>query len=223
MRSESLDIAELHWTWLHGDRQFAFVKARDTTDFPWLTARDLPRLVLFAARYAASGDPTRSTPTVTDPDGIDFDVRDPALARRLAEELGGPVWLLRLGRGAFDAMPVSLVTTTAVEAVGRAHGAPVALARFRSNIVIRPDDPAVTEQDWLGSSLAFGAGANPPRLHLDWAIPRCAIVGIDPGSATRDAGLLRTLVRRFGNAFGCYAAIQAPGQVRIGDRVRLVR
>ena len=52
MGPEPLEEAELHWTWLHGDRQYAFVKAADTSDFPWLTARDLPSLVRFTARYA---------------------------------------------------------------------------------------------------------------------------------------------------------------------------
>ena len=37
MRAESLDTAALHWTGLHGDRQYAFCRAADRLDFLWLT------------------------------------------------------------------------------------------------------------------------------------------------------------------------------------------
>ena len=144
MRAEPLAQADLHWTWMHGDRQYAFVKAAATSDFPWLTARELPRLLQFTARYLRADEPGHSRLIVTDPDGTEFDIRDPGLMTRLTAEAGMKLWLLRLGRGAFDAMPISILATTTVAAVERAHGAPVAVERFRANLVIRPDDPAVS-------------------------------------------------------------------------------
>ncbi len=219
MASEALAHADLHWTWLHGDRQYAFVRAEDTSHFPWLTARAVPRMVQYHPHYTGPEDP-KSALEITDPDGRVFDIRDPALCARLSDEAGEPIRLLRLGRGAYDAMPVSILTTTMVASVKAAHGAPVTAARFRANILIEPDEPGVTEQDWLGSSLAFGSGA---QLHVDWAIPRCAMIGIDPVTAVRDAGLVRLVAQRFGNAVGAYCAVQAPGGVRVGDRGRLAR
>ncbi len=221
MRAEALDAAALHWTGLYGDRQYAFCRSRDRSDFPWLTGRQVPGLVLYAARYSDPEDPQHARVRVAAPDGMECDVGDPALAERLAEAAGVPVRLLRLGRGAFDAMPVSMLATTAVEAISRAHGAPVASGRFRANLVIRPDDPAVSERDWLGRPVAFGDGPEPPSLRLDWPIPRCAMVAIDPATAARDAVVLRTVVRRFRNEVGAYCSVQAPGLIRVGDRVRL--
>ena len=219
MGAELLDAAALHWTGLQGDRQYAFCKAADTSDFPWLTGRDLPDLVLHVARYAGPGDPRRARVHVLAPDGAERDGADPALAARLAEAAATPVRLLRLGRGAFDAMPVSLLTETTGAAVSRAHGAPVGLDRFRANLVIRPDDPAATERDWLGRTLWFGDGPDPPGLHLDWPIPRCAMIALDPVNAVRDPAVLRIVVRQFANEIGVYCAVQSPGMLRLGDRV----
>ena len=219
MRAEVLDAAALHWTGLHGDRQYAFCRAGDRSDFPWLTGRQIPGLVLHAARYSGP-DPRLARLRVTAPDGAEGAIDDPGLAQRLSETLERPVRLLRLGRGAFDAMPVSVITTTTGEAVSQAHGALVALDRFRANLGSRPDDPAATERDWLGRALALGDDPDPPVLRLDWPIPRCAMVAIDPATAVRDPGVLRTVVQRFGNEVGVYCAVQAPGRIRVGDRVR---
>jgi len=219
MCAEPLEAAALHWTGLHGDRQYAFCRAADTSDFPWLTGRVLPDLVLHSARYSDPQDPGRARVRVVAPGGTEHDVADPALAACLAEAAGAPVRLLRLGRGAFDAMPVSVITTNTADIIGQAHDGPIGLDRFRSNLVIRPDDPAATERDWLGRAVAFGDGTDRPGVRLDWPIPRCAMVAIDPDTALRDASVLRTVVQRFGNEVGVYCAVQAPGVVRVGDTV----
>jgi len=219
MRAEPLEAAALHWTGLQGDRQYAFCKAADTSDFPWLTGRTLPDLVLHSARYTNPMDPARARVRVVAPDGTEFDVADPALAARLAEAAATPVRLLRLGRGTYDAMPVSVITTNTADIIARVHGEPVVLDRFRSNLVIQPDDPAATERDWLGRTLTFGDGADLPGLHLDWPIPRCAMVAIHPETAARDASVLRTVVQQFSNQVGVYCSVQAPGVVRVGDQV----
>ena len=221
MQAEPLQAAELFWTGLHGDRQYAFVKADNTSAFPWLTARDLPDLVLHRARYADPDDPRRARVKVVAPDRAAFDLADPALASRLAQRSGHPLHLIQTGRGAYDAMPVSVLATTAAEAVGAAHGAPVGATRFRANVLIQPYDPAATDADWRGRSLLFGDGPDAPGLRLDWAIPRCAMVAIDPATAARDPSVLRTVVQRFGNRVGTYCAVHRPGTIQVGDRVRL--
>lgn len=219
MRAEPLEAADLHWPWLHGDRQYAFVKTTNTSAFPWLTARDVPSLVKFAARYDKPGDPAHSAVVVTDPEGAEFDIRDAGLTARLSEAAGVPVRLLRLGRGCFDAMALSLLTTTMAEAVEQAHGSPVAIERFRANVVIKPDDLDTTERAWLGQLLTCGAeGA---QLGADWAIPRCAMVGIDASTGSRDAALVRTVAQRFDNRVGVYCSVRRPGSIAVGDVVTI--
>lgn len=220
MRAEPLEAAALHWPWLHGDRQYAFVKESNTSAFPWLTARDVPDLVRFGARYDKPDDPAHSAVMITDPQGTEFDIRDPALSALLSDAAGAKVWLLRLGRGCFDAMAVSVLTTTTAAAVERAHGGAVAIERFRANLVIRPDNAGETEQAWLGRSLAVGAeGA---CLDVGWAIPRCAMVGIDAATGARDPAVVRTVAQRFDNRVGVYCSVRRPGIIRVGDAVALM-
>ena len=213
MRPEALETVELHWTGLVGDRQYAFVRGADRGAFPWLTGRQVPALVLHRASYA-SDDP-RGAVEVIRPDGRGCGVDDPALAEDLAAAAGEPVRLMRLSRGAYDAMPVSVLRTTDAAAVEEAHGASLGLARYRSNIVIEPASGAPAR--WNGLALRFGDGA--ARVRADWSIPRCAMVTLDPDTAERDPLVLRTLVQRFGNKVGTYCAVMAPGLIRVGDTV----
>jgi len=222
MQAESLQRADLHWTGLHGDRRYAFIKAANTSGFPYLTGRDMPELVLHRARYAEPADLKRSRVQVTGPDGAEYDLWDPELAQQLGDAAGGTVRLMQVERGLFDAMPVSLLTTHTAASIEAAHGAPVGLDRFRANIVVRPAVPGMTERDWLGGTVTFGDDPAAPGLRLDLEIPRCAMVAIDPVTAAKDAAILRTVVQRFGNRVGAYCAVTAPGGIRVGDRVRLV-
>ena len=48
MSGEPLDVADLGWHGLDGDRRLAFRRADDLGGFPWLTATKLPELILFA-------------------------------------------------------------------------------------------------------------------------------------------------------------------------------
>lgn len=234
MRAEELRQVELHWTGLYGDRRYAFVRTADRTHFPWLTGRQVSGLVLHRAQYSDPADPRRAQVRVTAPDGQEYDAFDPLLAERLGEAAGEEVRIIQIGRGAFDAMPVSVLTTTTVEQIGQAHGAPVGPARFRSNILIEPPSGGIgTERDWTGhggsgygggtATLQFGDGPAAPRIRLDWAIPRCAMVAIDPDTAAKDAKVLRTVVQRFANEVGTYCAVEAVGTIAVGEPVYLLR
>ena len=48
MSGEPLEVADLGWHGLDGDRRLAFRRADDRGGFPWLTATKLPELILFA-------------------------------------------------------------------------------------------------------------------------------------------------------------------------------
>lgn len=214
MGAAALETAELHWTGLAGDRQHAFVRTADRSSFPWLTGRQVPGLVLHQAEHA-DGD-ARAPVRVTRPDGSRCAIDDPALAAELAEAAGEEIRLMRLSRGAYDAMPVSVLTTADAAAVERAHGAALGWARYRSNLVIEPagDGPAA----WDGMELRFGDGT--ARLRADWGIPRCAMITLDPETAARDPAVLRTVAQRFSNEVGTYCSVVAPGTIRLGDLVR---
>ena len=136
MAGEPLAQAELRWNGLHGDRQSSFYQRGDHGRFPWLSARDLPSLVLYRSAYAAPEDPRRSQIHVTTPQGERHAIRAPELIHQLAEAAGKELDLRQVGRGTFDAMPVSVVSTATHAALDAVHGASVDPRRFRSTIVI---------------------------------------------------------------------------------------
>jgi len=201
---------------LEGDRQFAFLKSNNHTRFPWLTARDVPSLILYRAAFLDPTDLRRSKVGVLSPDGTDYDLEDPLLASELAELAGEPVQLLEMGRGAFDDAPVSVITTSTMAHLAASHGGAIDVARFRANIVIEPTDAKIRERDWLGGMLTFGDDPAPARLRADTPIARCAMITLDPGTARKDVSIMRTVARKFANQIGVYGEPQAPGMIRPG-------
>jgi uncharacterized protein YcbX len=215
MAGEPLEEAELGWTGLAGDRRYSFLRSSSRSHFPWLTGREVSSLVRHAARYQQPDNLRHSPVQVTDPAGDVIALDDPALAARLAAEAGEPVALMHLGRGAFDSMPVSLVTTGSLARLDAAHGAALDARRFRINIVIESE---AEEAAWQSRRIGIGA----VELMVSGPAPRCAMVTICPDTARRDATVLRTVAQQFGNALGIYAATARCGPIRLGDAVRLL-
>src|SRR5262245_63724047 len=56
MSGELLEVAELGWHGLEGDRRLAFRRVDDRGGFPWLTATKLPDLILFAPQRRGPAD-----------------------------------------------------------------------------------------------------------------------------------------------------------------------
>ncbi|MBN8875595.1 MAG: MOSC domain-containing protein [Rhodospirillales bacterium] len=221
MRAEPLEVGDLRWTGLHGDRQYAYLKQTDRGRFPWLTGRDVSELVLWRARYEDPADPRGAALRVTTPDGEEHAADDPAVLAHLAAAAGEPIGLLQIGRGCFDAMPISVLATTTEAALDTLHGAPLGTRRFRANVVIRTDAAAGREVDWCGRSLRFGEAADAAQVAVDWAIPRCAMVTIDPDTAAREPAVLRRVAQDFANEIGAYATPERLGRIAVGDPVIL--
>ena len=55
MGGERLEVVELGWHGLDGDRRLAFRRIDDRSGFPWLTASKLPDLLLFAPHRRKDG------------------------------------------------------------------------------------------------------------------------------------------------------------------------
>ena len=222
MRGEDMPAVQLRWTGIDGDRQYAFYRAGDKTRFPWLTGREVPDLVRYVPRYADPTNPRGSAVQVRTPDGAELGVTSEELRARLSGVAAEEVRLLQVGRGTFDSMPVSVVTTTTEATLGRAFGSGLDLGRFRANIVIRP--PAASsacETDWFDGTLVFGDGA--ASLRVNRPIERCAFINVDPQTAAKDFSVLRMVAQKFNNEVGAYCTTVAIGTISVGDRVRFAR
>jgi uncharacterized protein YcbX len=219
MAGEPIGMAELDWQGIEGDRQYAFVRAANGTRFPWLTAREVPAMVLHRARFADPGKPKTSAVTVETPDGARVSLHDPLLKAHLEAAAGEPASLIQVARGVYDSMPVSIQSTAGHAALEAAHGSALAIDRFRINVIVESDLHAT---QWQGRRLAFGSEEDGAVVQCADPIARCVIVTIDPATGAKEPRVLRTVAQAFGNAYGVYAGPARPGLIRIGDPVRLV-
>src|SRR5688500_15571402 len=115
--------------------------------FPWLTMRENPAMGQYHPRFVDLDKPDASVTMVRTPSGAELDVTD----SRLATELGHGAQLLRQGRGIFDALPLSLITTQTVTQLGSIVGLELDVLRFRPNIVVDTSETeGFREDDWVG-------------------------------------------------------------------------
>ena len=219
MAGERRAAAEIDWQGIEGDRQYGFVRRGNATRFLWLTGRDYAGLVRYRPRYDDPERPRTSPVMVEMPAGQRWPLHDPRLQEDLEANSGLAVDLLQLGIGAYDLMPLSLVTTASLARLDRLHGSSLDRRRFRTNIVIDSDG---YEDAWQGRRLRLGSGDDAAVLLLADLAPRCAMVTIDPDTAERDPRVLPTVARECGNAFAMYASVARPGWVREGDAVAVV-
>ena len=219
MQGEQLTSAHVYWHGLDGDRRAAFVRCDNQSGFPWLTARQVPGLVRYQPRYQNPDDVLNSAITVTTPDGRTLPLAAPDLQADLAQAYGHDVSLIRIKRGVYDSLTVSLASVATAAALAEAVDIDLDFRRFRQNIVIKTEraQPFLEEQ-WVGSVLAIGA----VRLFLNEPIPRCQMINVDPDTAVRDPQVLRMVAQSRDNCVGIGATPTSIGMIHVGDEVRLL-
>jgi uncharacterized protein YcbX len=132
MAAERLEEIEVSWHGLAGDRRWAFVRSGlERSGFPWMTIRERAEMGRYRPSFADPSRPDASHPGAH-PAGDELEVVDPALAA----ELGDGVRVIKQDRGVFDAMPLSLVTTQSIAALGALVGAELDVRRFRPNLLV---------------------------------------------------------------------------------------
>jgi uncharacterized protein YcbX len=213
MAGEALASADMSWAGLEGDRRWAFVRpCTDAGGSPWHTIREFPEMSGYVALLAEPSRPDRSRVLVRAPDGGRYDIADP----RLAAELGQGLRVMRLNRGAFDAMPVSVISDSTVSALCLLARVPASALRFRPNVVVTLDSGAPFEEDqWVGSTVRFGSAV----VRIDRRDSRCVVVNVDPASGLPDSNLLKVIGTARGACAGVYGTTVLPGLIRVGDPV----
>lgn len=222
MGGESLQDVALAWHGFDSDRGYAFVQSGKLVRFPWLTAREVPELVRYTARLVDPSDTRKSAVRVRTPRGEDLPVDSDILRETLEQGHGVPLHLMRLGRGAHDASPVSVIGLGTIRALGERIGQALDIRRFRQNIYLETtgDEPHV-EDGWVGRQLIFGDGDGAARLRLVRPDPRCMIVNLDPDLGVQTPSVLREIAQSRANCAGLYASVEATGPLRVGAPVYL--
>jgi uncharacterized protein len=218
MRGEALPSTMLTLQGFQDDRRYAFVQSASRSGFPWLTARELPDLLLYRTAVEGSGTPQVAV-TVTTPNGEMLRVDSTELREHLEARSGRGLFLLRDDRGSFDVAPVSLLSRQTVRRIAEETAMPEDPWRFRPNVLLDLEGgEAFEELKWVGRTLRLGPTARVAITEVD---QRCMMIGLDPASGTSNPAVLRCVVQQHGQCAGVYATVLTAGEVRTGDKVEI--
>jgi uncharacterized protein len=222
MRGERLEVATLGWHGLEGDRRLAFRRMNDRSGFPWLTASQLPDLLLFAPCRREDGAPGDLPTHVRTPEGEERPVFGEDLALEVGRRYGAPVQMMQWKQGIFDEASLSVIASDTVCEIARLAGVSPDVRRFRPNLVVRlAQSVPFGEDEWLGGVLSFGEGNDAPALTVTMHDVRCSMVNFHPDSATPDPEVLKAVVRANGNNAGVYGTVTRTGELAVGQTILL--
>lgn len=145
-------------------------------------------------------------------------VGDPRLDHRLSEEMGTSVRVRpEVDVPHQDMGAVSLVSTATLQWCADRWGGDPDPRRLRVNVVVGASEPFLEEQ-WIGLELAVGSA----RLRVVERTPRCRMVDIAQDGLEPGEKWLKPLAEERDTFLAVYADVTRPGQVGVGDRVRIV-
>jgi len=222
MGGERLEVAELGWYGLEGDRRLAFRRIDDRSGMPWLTASKLPDLLLFAPHGRQDGAQGDLPTHVRTPDGEEMPVFGEDLATEVGRRYGAPVQMMQLRHGIFDEASISVIASDTVREIGRLAGRSLDVRRFRPNVVVRSLRPAPFQEDeWVGGALSFGEEDDAPAITVTMRDIRCSMLNLDPDSASPAPEVLKAVVRANQNNAGIYGAVTRIGRLAVGQTIFL--
>ena len=221
MAGERVEVANLGWHGLDGDRRLAFRRLglEDRTGFPWLTAGKLPDLLRFAPHRLEDGDLPSHVRT---PDGQLLPLFGEDLAAEVGRRHGAPVQMMQLNHGIFDDASISVIATDTVDEISRLAGRSSDVRRFRPNVLVRLlRSVPFQEDEWVGGVLSFGEGDDAPAIAATMRDVRCSMVNLDPDSASSAPEMMKTVVRVHQNTAGIYGTVTRTGQLAVGQKIFL--
>jgi uncharacterized protein YcbX len=220
MSGERLEVADLGWHGIDGDRRLAFRRIDDRSGFPWLTASKLPELLLFAPHCRDDGAQGDLPTHIRTPDGDDLPVFGEDLATDVGRRYGAPVQMMQLKHGIFDEASVSVIASDTVREIGRLAGQGPDMRRFRPNIVVRSlRSVPFQEDEWVRGVLSFGEGDDAPAITVTMRDVRCSMLNLDPESARLAPEMLKAVVRVNQNNAGIYGAVTRIGRLAVGQTI----
>ena len=214
MGGERLPETALTLQGVSGDRLYAFVQRDSKSDFPWLTGREAPGILSYAA-LLRPGKPTAVD--VRTPSGATLAADSDELLAELEALSGRSLHRLANYRGNFDVAPVSLIALSTVRALATASGTAEDSGRYRMTFTVDTGGAApFVENEWVGRELRIGKTA---RVAITEPDKRCVMITLDHPTSAGSPRILRAAAELNDAAAGVYGSVTAAGDVREGDTV----
>lgn len=160
-------------------------------------------------------------PVILFPDGKTARGDDPAIHSELSKALNQAVTLSEEKLVShFDDSPVHIVTTASLDWLkAKLPLSVIDERRFRPNIVIETEVAAeLLEQSWIGKSLEI----NGVVLEIMHPTVRCVMVNFPQSEIPEDKRIFAGIGRESDLNFGVYARVSAGGDVRFGEKVKII-
>ena len=150
MAGERVEVADMGWHGIDGDRRLALRRTQERSGLPWLTASKLPDLLLFTPLRQEDSVQGHLPTHVRTPEGKEMPVFGEELATEIERRHKAPVQMMHLRHGIFDEASISVIATDTIRKIGRLAGRDLDVRRFRPNILVRllRSDP-FQEDKWL--------------------------------------------------------------------------
>ena len=144
------------------------------------------------------------------------------LAAEVGRRYGAPVEIMHLKHGIFDDASVSVIASDTVCEIGRLSGQCPDVRRFRPNVVVRLLRPVPFQEDeWVGGVLSFGDRDDARAIAVTMRDARCAMMNLDPDSASPTPAVLKAVVRANRNNAGIYGTVTRIGRLAVGQSIFL--
>jgi uncharacterized protein len=226
MAGENLDDVRITFAGLLGDRVYAFVDKGNRSNFPWMTGRQGPELILFRPQFLdpppideENPNPEQYRAEVTTPDDKTFRIDDPLLNEYLEQRFGRSLRLRFSERCMHDSRPVSLFGVNTVRALAEETGMNLDARRFRANFYVEwASDEPFFEDSLIGRTLRIG---DTVIVQAVKKTARCVMITLDPENAAASPGVLEKVARNHRGCAGIYGAVLHEGIVRVHDPVHL--
>jgi len=243
MRGEEIDEAFAGYPGVYGDRVFAFKSSASPAGFPYFTAREQRRLLLYRPRFRypdkaarpvnltaadsmgagpLSADISELMVDVETPDGKTHAVDDPELMNLLRSDVDQKheLTLMRSQRAMTDCRPVSIFSLQSARQLSEETDVPMDKRRFRANVYIDlRSAQGFAENEFVGKSLRIGPKVVVTILERD---SRCMMITLDPDTAEKTPEILKKVAQAHEGMAGVYGAVMVEGMLHKGDPVELL-
>ncbi len=227
MRGEDLDQVFVRTTGLTCDRLYAFEDPAKNTNFPWVTSREVPEMLLCEPKLLNPPGPDKKFPEyaqyeleVAIPGGTKYLATDPRLVTELETRWRRKLRLRFSEGGMHDSRPVSILGASSLKQLEQEVSMPLNLTRFRANFYVEWNDPApFFEEALLGKTIQIG---DKVRVHVSKRNKRCVVITLDPETAKPTPQILKHVGQKYQGLFGVYGVVVDDGLVKNGDSIALV-